>query len=96
MSKRMMERKTCALPSCQMVFWADRHDQKYCPECREFRKDEIKRYRRKRLAEKKRGRPAKSIEDIIHDADAYNRKHGTSYTYGQYVMKLENGWLKED
>jgi hypothetical protein len=78
-----------------MIFYATRGDQKYCPDCREFRFDDIRRHRRKLRAEKKKRGPIKTIDEIIHDADEYNRKHGTSYTYGQYVMKLEHGWLKE-
>lgn len=75
-------------------------NRKFCDVCRVLRDMEIHQ-KSDRKRRKKRSRvfvvqpiPKKSISDIVKDILAYNKKHGTHLTYGQYVGKLYTGTLK--
>lgn len=60
-----------------------------CPECDNLgRKKSSERQRAKRRAAKTRNL---SINQIIALLEEYNRKHGTKYTYGQFVELAESG-----
>ena len=67
---------------------------KYCEYCKVSQKDTDK-------PKEKRGRPltghkkqkripsGKSIREIVAELEAFNREHGTHYTYGQYIELIE-------
>ena len=38
---------------------------------------------------KKKQNSGKSIREILAELEAYNREHGTKYTYGQYIELIE-------
>ena len=83
-------------PICYSHFKQVKVNQKYCPECRKYRKDEIRQYLEENKAREKilKKKPIKSIEDISVDIRDYNKKHGTHLTYGKYVSLKEMGRLK--
>lgn len=89
-----MEYRSC--PICYADFIPKNTKHVYCEECKLYRNAEIRAYREsKRPIIVDRLSKVRSVDDIVRDLEAYNKKHGTWLTYGQYVMKLENGWLKE-
>ena len=88
-----MEYRNC--PICYADFIPKQANHIYCEDCRQYRRHEIDAYREsKKPIVVDRVSNIKSVDDIIRDMNAYNKKHGTWLTYGQYVMKLEHGWLK--
>lgn len=40
---------------------------------------------------KKRVPSGKSIREILVELEVYNKEHGTSLTYGQYIELIEGG-----
>lgn len=83
--------KTCTICGGEFIGgWSA----KYCEYCKAFQKDTDK-------PKEKRGRPltgpkkqkripgGKSIKEILAELEAYNREHGTRYTYGQYIELIE-------
>ena len=82
-------------------------NQRYCRECLRDRKREIDRtYEAKTKAKSKQKRkitatlrskyaPSKTINEIVREVNAYNKKHGTHLTYGKYVEKMTLGLLKD-
>ena len=82
-------------PVCLGMYKPNRNDQKYCNECRENRKYEIRLYQSGNL------RPiGHDAMDALHamnaDIEAYNKKHGTCLTYGKYVHMKTYGLLVEE
>ena len=81
---------SCACCGCEVV--ATNWLKKYCNECREIVRREQSRQSMNKSNQKKKvkyGTPSKSIRDIIKEVDAYNKEHGTSLSYGQYVLMTE-------
>ena len=67
---------------------------KYCEYCRTHPNttDEPKKKRGRPLTgpkKEKRTPSVKSIKEILAELEAYNREHGTNYTYGQYIKLIE-------
>lgn len=92
--------KTVTCSWCKKDFQPTAANQKYCHDCRTKHGKEIKAYYeatriRKRRVLKVKPLPKKTIPDIVRDIMAYNKKHGTHLTYGQYVGKLQMGTLKD-
>ncbi len=67
---------------------------KYCDYCRAHPNivDKSKKKQGRPLTgpkKKKRVPSGKSIQEILAELEAYNREHGTRYTYGQYIELIE-------
>lgn len=58
----------------------------YCDECAEERKkNSIKKYVKKNQVKKKAKKSRQSLNEIMIEIAEYNKEHGTSLSYGQYV-----------
>lgn len=92
--------KTVTCNWCKKGFQPSNPNQKYCDDCRAKHGKEIKaeykktRQRKKRVL-KVKPLPKKTIPEMVRDILAYNQKHDTHLTYGQYVGKLQTGTLKD-
>lgn len=64
---------------------------KYCPDCRENRKDEIEAYQeeQKALKEMQKRPTENNHEEIVAEIEAYNKLHGTKLSYGQYTAMVD-------
>lgn len=67
---------------CGNEFVTERHNRKWCDECLEA------------LTKKKKGVTRPSAERVplmafLRQIEKYNREHGTCYSYGRYVLKVE-------
>ena len=88
---------------CNGEYTPTTHNQKYCHECLTLHGREIKsmyernsrRKRKKKLAANQPPKKYKTINDIVREMVAYNKKHGTHLTYGKYVEKMTLGLLKD-
>ena len=82
--------KTCII--CGGYFLGS-HNAKYCEYCKENPSVTDKPKKRNgRPCSKKVKKPqnsGKSIKEILAELEAYNREHGTRYTYGQYIELIE-------
>ena len=79
-------------PVCLGTFRPRNNKHHYCDECRKNRKYDIHLYRNGLL------RPiCKDNMDALHamnaEIEAYNKKHGTNYTYGKYIHDKTYGRL---
>ena len=80
---------------CGRSFLTLCNNAKYCPECREKWRDEIRRQTDKQSYEKRKARivnlhpERKTLRQMVREVEEYNRAHGTCLTYGQYVLKNE-------
>ena len=72
---------------CGQPFISKSNSAKRCTECRAANKKELSRKRKKGY----RQEPSKSIAEVMRELKAYNEKHGTFISYGQYVSKVEGG-----
>lgn len=91
--------KTVTCKWCNKDFQPTKANQKYCHDCRTKHFREIKASydvtRRRHRVLKVDPLPKKTLTDIVRDILAYNKKHGTHLTYGQYVGKLYTNTLKD-
>lgn len=93
--------KTCS--ECGLVFRTDKKLARLCPTC--------KRLNEKRSAERqsklyKKNVPVKvkrrssyntvPLRRFVELVDRYNRRRGTRYTYGQIMLLLESGHIREN
>ena len=83
-------------PICLKAFDMHNRNQKYCKFCHDHRKDDIKEYQRKKREkeERQKAHAYGDIWSITREIKEYNKKHGTSLTYGKYVMQKSLGQLK--
>lgn len=87
-------------PVCFREFTIERGSQKYCSHCLKHNIEEVRLYQRnmknlKKLKKKQAdGCQAKLIQDAA-EIEAYNKKHGTHLSYGQYKTLKLFGMLKE-
>lgn len=93
-----MGKKICVW--CGTWFEAEHPRQKRCPSCRELPHDR-KEYDRLRTLEKKRKAQRSALkglplEVVVQELTKYNEKHGTSLTYGQFVMLCQQGGVKNE
>lgn len=89
--------QTAVCPICYQDFVKKANNQVYCVECRANQLPKIEKYREKiREGRIQRSGKCTSVDEILAEKREYNLKHDTDYSYGQYVMKKEHGWLKED
>ena len=62
---------------------------KYCDECRDMinaqnRRNAVKKYKSKPLRKKEKISETELLRHEIAELEAYNKAHGTCFTYGQY------------
>lgn len=81
-------------PICLGMYTPRAKKQKYCDECSKNRRYEIRLYVEGKL------RPiGKDGNDKLHamnaEIEAYNKKHGTCFTYGKYIQYKNAGWLED-
>ena len=76
--------------NCGRAFTSNAHKAERCPECRQERIKQLarKNYYRKKYGQRK-GADKKSINEIMRELKAYNDKHKTHLSYGQYVSLIE-------
>ena len=70
------------------------HSAKYCEYCKGnpcIMDNPKKREGRPGPKKKKRVPSGKSIREILVELEVYNKEHGTSLTYGQYIELIEGG-----
>ena len=82
--------------NCGETFKTHGHSALRCVECRQ--QLERQKQRDRYLIKKAKGhrlRPAKSINQILRELEAYNKEHKTHLTYGQYMLKVEGGQADE-
>lgn len=78
--------------TCGKKFEHQSQFKRLCSECEGFsRRAADKRSREKRKLKKTRDI---SIDQMVSIIEEYNRKHGTKYTYGQFVELAESGKIK--
>lgn len=67
------------------------HNTTRCKECQKehTRKQARERDRQRRNSRRLYPGPTKSIPEIERERHIYNKEHGTSLSYGQYVLKVE-------
>lgn len=86
-------------PICEEDFKKSKHNQKYCNDCLENRKYEIYKYaaQQKKIKEERKARQEgiKTIDQVIAELEAYNKKHGTCISYGKYVEMMYLGQVKK-
>lgn len=82
----MMCYKSCK--GCGLPFLQTYGQQVYCEDCRRCKKfaDNV---------EVNRKPTGKTLNEILADLRAYNKKHNCCLSYGSYVSKLEHGKLKD-
>ncbi len=94
MKKKLQREFVCKL--CGMVFYSYSANAKYCMDCRyENKKKEKRNYMNNKrhpelLMNKYRN---KSLDETLLDIKKYNKKHGTKYSYGEYIGRRDCGWL---
>lgn len=66
---------------CGRKFKSKAINKQYCPDCGDTYEDKLKRMAKKKPQGDK-------LEILQREIDAYNKKHGTALSYGQYVMKF--------
>lgn len=78
---------------CSVDFDHTNHRKKYCNTCRETVRREINRknMRSKRKPKKALNLPLNKAIAIL---EAYNRKHNTNYTYGQFINLISQDLIK--
>lgn len=78
---------TCEV--CGSEFTCRQHNAKYCPGCKEDAYNEKQVQWRKRARAKRKSvkvkQEFKSINEVLADIEAYNKKHGSNLSYGQYI-----------
>ena len=84
---------------CYGEFESKTHNAKFCVDCRHIVQKERSReaMRRKRKAGTMAGdlpTVSGSINKILRDMAAYNKKHGTQLSYGKYVEMVRKGGEK--
>lgn len=75
MKQKLFDLK-CA--ECKKVFRNPNENERFCPECKKIREKK-----------KPRKKPTKSLYQITKDLEKYNKTHGTSLTYGEYVSLVD-------
>lgn len=95
-----MEFKLRSCRRCGCVYKPNSFNQKYCSECGKLVIKETSNTWKKRNRERIKARnkllePVQTIEEVIRELTAYNKKYGTHLTYGQYVGKKSVGALKD-
>ena len=91
MPKQRRTLKTCTI--CGGEFMGG-YSAKYCEYCRAHaskRSEPKVREGRPQVItlKKKKQNSGKGIREIVAELEAYNREHGTHYTYGQYIELIE-------
>ena len=92
MAKRTKILLTCLI--CGNNFEALSYAAKYCPACKARYDEELKLERARKSYHRRKARVTnapKTIYQIIREMEEYNRQHGVSLTYGQYVQLLKEG-----
>ena len=91
--------KACA--ECGEVFETESRFVKLCDNCR--RRNEKESSERQRNAYKKQiSKPkintynALPVEKFVKLVDRYNRRYGTRFSYGQIMLKLQNGQILQN
>lgn len=95
---KKLAKKIC--PVCLFTYQPHMHNQKFCNDCLEHRKSDVKKYRLKLKQEADQKYKdiyfgQRGIHNIVAEIEAYNKKHGTWYTYGKYVQAKTYGLLEE-
>lgn len=84
----------CQVCGCEFI--AKAKHAKYCPNCRKEQQYQQNKnnsklnYIRKKI-EVANPIARKSINDLMWDLKAFNEKHNSNYSYGEYVSYLEGG-----
>lgn len=80
--------KTFECSVCGTLFETTGKSAKYCPECRIWKKKEMSANSRKAMRARRAHQQIKSttINDVLRELEEYNKRHGTCYTYGQYMV----------
>lgn len=86
-------KKYCQICGC--VFLAKGNNAKYCPACRKEQQylQNKKNEQASRIKKKASLLKSKSLNDLMWELKAYNEKHHTKLSYGEYVAMIE-GHLK--
>jgi len=84
---------------CKKAFKSETRKGYVCKECKKANKRKLDRERQKeqKTPTKERKRKFKtdiSLFDMVKIIEAYNRTHGTKYTYGKFVSALERGEIE--
>lgn len=87
--------RTRICPNCFSTFVPRNGHQKYCDDCRDYRREEIEQdMKRRRRAQAARKRQ-EAISDMCEEIEEYNREHGTRLSYGKYDGLKRTGRLKK-
>lgn len=92
--------KTCK--DCGKVFRTDKKKGQFCPTCKKHRKaelskkqnEECKSIKPKPKPERGYVRETDALFAFVRRVDRYNKEHGTSLTYGQFVDKVNSGVIR--
>lgn len=93
-TKELFE-KTCK--DCGKIFRTDKKTAYICPTCKKLKKAENSRKNSKMFCgvkikpNKNNKKQSQSIFDTIKKLESYNKKYGTKYTYGQFVLQTYLG-----
>lgn len=80
--------KTCS--ECKKVFRTDKPKVRLCPNCKKKKQQEGYEQLKKPVCEEYTGSGTNAdIFKEVREMEEYNRKHGTNYTYGQYISKFK-------
>lgn len=87
---------------CGKVFRTDKIRERLCPTCKKHRKSESikknnelhKSLKPKPTPEQNYKRETDALFAFVRRVDRYNKEHGTSLTYGQFVDKVNSGKIK--
>lgn len=98
MKQKLLPKKICHL--CLCTYQPNAINQKFCNDCLEHRPGEIRRYRhkiqeKKNIIENNEYYGMRGIHTVNSEVEEYNKKHGTSLTYGKYLHAKTYGLLEE-
>ena len=75
---------TCNRCGKEFTHW--NANKSYCDECSEIMKRERSRKSMQKKRAKKVSTQTKTIREVLQELTEYNKEHGTSLSYGQYVL----------
>lgn len=76
----MKELSVLVCRECHKVFRDPNENERFCPDCKKI-KD--------RRTPEPVSRVKKGIYQVMRELEQYNRKHGTTLSYGQYVASVD-------
>lgn len=76
----MKKLNTLTCVDCRKVFRDPSESERLCPDCKKARDKKPKKPKI----------PTKNVYQIIKELEKYNKEHGTTLTYGQYVGVVDN------